>query len=302
MSLSPPIEPALTKLEPHLPLRGRWVYEPKLDGFRGIMFCGTSPSVWSRNRKNLGPRFPELIELASSLPRCVLDGEIIAVRDGILDFEALQARLVGAGDLGAAFVPFDLLELNGQRIMDDPLAQRRSALVELPIEPIPQTLDGDAAGAWMDELDRGIEGVVAKRADEPYRPGVRSWVKVKASRTTDLVIGGVTQSFGLLLGAYGKDGRFHHVGTTSPLARAHRDQLAPVIEQLKISDSFDGISPELNRWSSNRVVHWQAIAPQLVVEVSYSRIDSGRIRHAARFVRFRPDKVASECTIPGRSG
>lgn len=246
--------------------------------------------------KDLGKRFPEILELNKTLPSCVLDGEIVAVREGRLDFEALQSRRVGEG-ARVDFVPFDILGLDGENLRDRPLVERRKLLESIAIEPVPQTDDLQAARGWFEELERGIEGVVAKRKDQPYRPGDRAWVKVKAYRTIDLVVGGLTPAFGLLLGAYGEDGRFHHVGTTSPLRRQLRDEITPMLDDLLGEASFDGNRPEWNRWRSNRIEHWTPVRPSIVVEVAYNRMDSGRIRHAAKFVRWRTDKDARECLL-----
>lgn len=295
--MKPPIAPMMAELKDELP-RGNHLYEPKLDGFRGILFTNSErPTLWSRNKKDFGKRFSELLELSKSLPSCVLDGEIIAVREGRIDFEALQTRLVGEG-ARVDFVPFDVLELDGEDLRARPLVERRRLLESLEIEPIPQTEDSEAAAVWFDELDRGIEGIVCKKKDEPYREGFRSWVKVKSYRTIDLVIGGLTPAFGLLLGAYSEDGRFNHVATTSPLRRQLREELTPQLEGLVTESSFDGRRPEWNRWRSNRIEHWTPLRPSIVVEVSYNRMDSGRIRHAARFVRWRGDKDPTDCLIP----
>lgn len=296
--MKPTITPVLARLESALPL-GDFVYEPKLDGFRGILFANTeTPSLWSRNKKDLGKRFPELLGFGMSLPRCVLDGEIVAVREDQFDFEALQSRLARDG-ARVDFVPFDILELHGKDLRDRPFLERRKALESIQIELIQQTDDPNAASLWLEELDRGIEGVVAKRKDDPYQEGFRSWVKVKAYQTIDLVVGGLTPAFGLLLGAYGEDGRFHHVGTTSPLRRDLREELSARLSFL-IADSscFDGYRPEWNQWRSNRIEHWTPLRPSLVVEISYNRMDSGHIRHAARFVRWRSDKEPAECRLP----
>lgn len=293
--MKPPIEPMLAELRDELP-EADYVYEPKLDGFRGVLFAGGQTSLWSRNRKDLGRRFPEILELAKTLPPCVLDGEIVAIRDGKVDFEALQPRLVGSG-ARVDFVPFDILEIEGEDLRDRPLVERRKCLETVGIQPVPQTDDHVAARGWFEELDRGIEGVVAKRKGQSYRPGERGWIKVKAYRSIDLAVGGLTPAFGLLLGAYGEDGRFHHVGTTSPLKRQLREEIAPMLENLHTETSFDGNRPGWNRWRSNRIERWTPVKPQIVVEVSYNRMDSGRIRHAARFVRWRSDKDAAECVI-----
>lgn len=295
--MKPPIAPMMAQLKEELP-KGSFFYEPKLDGFRGLLFTNSPrPTLWSRNQKDLGRRFPELLGLAKTLPPCVLDGEIVAVRDGKLDFEALQSRLIGEG-ARVDFVPFDILGLDGEDLRGHPLIERRKFLESIKLEPIPQTDDSEAAMGWFEELDRGIEGVVCKKKDEPYREGERSWVKVKGYRTIDLVLGGLTPAYGLLLGAYGEDGRFHHVGTTSPLRRALREELSPQLNGLMAESSFDGYRPEWSRWKSNHIEHWTPLRPSIVVEVSYNRMDSGHIRHAARFLRWRVDKDPGECRLP----
>jgi ATP-dependent DNA ligase len=285
----------LAELKDELPV-GDHVYEPKLDGFRGVLFAREDASLWSRNKKDLGKRFPELLEIRKSLPSCVLDGEIVAIRDGKVDFEALQQRLVTSGRR-VDFIPFDIIELEGEDLRSRPLIERRKLLETIGMDLVPQTDDADSARKWFEELDRGVEGVVAKKKAQPYIPGERGWIKVKAYRTIDLAVGGITPAFGLLLGAYGEDGRFHHVGTTSPLRRQLRQEIEPMLEGLQAESSFDGNRPEWNRWRSNRIEHWTPVRPSIVVEVSYNRMDSARIRHAARFVRWRTDKDARECRV-----
>jgi ATP-dependent DNA ligase len=233
-----------------------------------------------------------------------LDGEIIAVEDGILDFEALQNLLVGHGRATPMFVPFDVLWLGGD-MRGMQLSDRRAALEGIDLNDkiivMPQTLDHTVAEAWLTMDQPGLEGVVAKKVDSLYRPGARGWVKVKRWDTADLIVGGYTGVVGepraLLLGAYDAAGRLHHVATTAPLPVWEQTNLRAVAKELHGDEPFTGTRPGWNRWNSHRIEEWVSLKPRLVCEVSYSRKDGSRFRHSVRFLRWRLDKEPSECVL-----
>jgi ATP-dependent DNA ligase len=296
----------LCRLEDDLPIRGDWVFEPKWDGFRGLLAKdGDRVRLHSRNAKDLGRWFPEVVSRAKGLPDCVLDGELVALDGERQDFELLQMALAGQS-VPVAFIAFDLPAVFEEDLRETPFSERRARLVELSndseaIQVTPQTSDRDLAETWLESLlPLGFEGVVAKKISDPYLSGVRAMVKVKHRVTADLVVGGYTGPAGeprsLLLGAYDDKGVLHNVGATTYLPASLRTQLA-LLTPLRDATSFNGRPPELSRWQSNRYEEWTAVEPLLVAEVSYERIDSGRFRHAARFVRWRPDKDAKDCLI-----
>lgn len=301
-----PLDPMLCRLEDDLPVRGEWVYEPKWDGFRGLLAKdGDRVRLHSRNRKDMSHWFPDVISISAALPDSVLDGELVALDGKRQDFELLQQALAGQS-VPVAFIAFDLPSVFGEDLRGAPFLQRRERLVELAkefqtIQVTPQTADRELAQSWLRTLlPLGFEGVVAKKTSDGYLSGQRAMVKVKHRETADLVVGGYTGSAGepraLLLGAYDDKGLLHNIGATTYLPAALRIQLAN-LKPLPDRSSFTGRPPELSRWQSNRYEEWTAVEPLLVAEVSYNRIDSGRFRHAAQFVRWRPDKNARDCLI-----
>ena len=196
----PPMEAELVR---ELPPGDGWQYEPKWDGFRGVLENdGGEPALWSRNGRPLLRYFPELRPLGDKLPpHSAIDGEIVIERDGRLDFDAMQMRLHPAesrvrrlsAEIPAQFIAFDLLLWKGKPIHQQPLEKRRAALEKLPFTISPATRDARAAKRWLDRLDAvGLDGVIAKRLGLPYLPGSReAVVKVKAHRTADCVVVGV---------------------------------------------------------------------------------------------------------------
>jgi ATP-dependent DNA ligase len=248
LPIAPPLEPMLAKLEPEVPRGEGWRYEPKWDGFRGIVFRdGEHITIGSRGGKTLERYFPELLPaFREAFPvRCVVDGEIVVAWDGVLDFEVLQQRIHPAdsrvrrlaGETPASYVAFDLLAEGSRDLRGAPLSERWDRLAAFleprptgramrailakrtHVVPTPQTTDPDEAVRWFDELEpSGLDGVVAKREDLAYQPGKRVMVKVKHQRTIECVVGGYRvhksgQGVGsLLLGLYDENGTLHHVG------------------------------------------------------------------------------------------
>ena len=306
----PPMEAELVK---ELPEQGEWQYEPKWDGFRGVLENdGGELALWSRNGRPLLRYFPELAELGEHLPpHSALDGEIVIERDGRLDFDAMQTRLHPAesrirklsAEIPAQYVVFDLLLWNGERVWKRPLEERRAEL-EAHADGFrlsPFTRELEPAQEWLDRLEAaGLDGVVAKRLDLPYLSGSREGVvKVKKHKTADCVVAGIrwkakpSTIATLLLGLYDDKGRLDYVGSAAVGARRHAeiaDQVLPLLDE-----SSERRFSEPNRWGTGELEE-AAVRPELVCEVRYDKLEAHRFRHGTRFLRFRPDKDPKECT------
>jgi ATP-dependent DNA ligase len=312
LPFEPPIQPQLAKTAKDLPDGDGWVYEPKYDGFRTIVFRdGDDVYLQSRNGKPMNRYFPEVVESIREMKadRLVMDGEIIVVVDGIQEFDLLGQRIHPAESRvkmlseqwPAAFVAFDLLAEDDEALLDVPLTERRKRLekaVGKPIEITPVTDDREAAGQWLTGTS---EGVVAKLADCRYMPGERkAMAKIKRIRTADLVV--VAFRFGkeegtlgsLILGAYDDGGELHVVGHTSGFKAKEKRELIPFLEPYRTYEHGSG-GP--SRWKSDEDLMWEGLRPELVVEVNFDHITGNRIRHGAKFVRWREDKDPSECTL-----
>ncbi|HEX2180615.1 MAG TPA: ATP-dependent DNA ligase [Actinomycetota bacterium] len=298
-----PVKPQLARLQDRMPSGPGWLYEPKWDGFRCVAFKqGSSVRLQSRNGKDLSRNFAEVVQAVKQLPDCVLDGELVACRDGRQEFDALLERLAGGGNDPATLVVFDALAWNGADLRDQPFSGRRTALEGLAQSPYvqltPQTGDPAVAELWLHESFKlGFEGVVAKKAALPYQPGERCLVKVKHFETVDVVVGGYTGEPGrpraLVVGLYDGDGVLHHAGTTSLVTGQVGDHAA----KLAVSESFfDGLQPGRIRWPRHQFDDWIAVEPALVCEIAFSRLDGMRFRHSVRFVRWRPDRSPGSCT------
>jgi ATP-dependent DNA ligase len=307
LPLQPPLLPQLARSAAELPEGEGWLYEPKLDGFRAVVFVdGDDLHVQSRNGKPLGRYFPEL-----RFPprRLVLDGEIvIRASGGGEDFEALQGRIHPAAsrierlaaEQPATFVAFDLLARDDDSLLGAPLTERRAALEALDlgsIELIPSTAKIAEATPWL----HSAEGVIAKRADAQYLPGERTgMVKIKRVRTIDCAIvgwrpGKAEGTVGsLILGLYDPGGELHVVGHTSGFTAAKARELVGVVQPHETGEH--GAS-EPSRWSTDRDREWRGLRPDLVAEVSFDHKSGHRIRHGARLLRFRDDKRAQDCAI-----
>ena len=308
-----------------LPSGDGWLYEPKWDGFRCLVFRrGDEVLLQSKSGQTLGRYFPELVEAVRALPgeRVVLDGEIVIFTEGALDFDALLQRIHPAdsrirrlaSETPTTYLAFDLLvDDPGHLLVELPLATRRAHLeafcAPLPadgrVRLSPATGDRTVAERWMVELGAGgLDGVVAKRLDAMYRSGERTAMrKVKRLRTADCVVGGFryAQKGGevgsLLLGLYDDEGRLDHVGFSSSFTAAERAALKPILEPLVEPPGFTGDSPGgPSRWSAGRSTEWQPLRPSLVCEVRYDHFSGGRFRHGTRFLRWRPDKSPRQCT------
>jgi ATP-dependent DNA ligase len=305
----PPMEAELVRELPE----GEWQYEPKWDGFRGVLENdGGELALWSRNERPLLRYFPELRPLGDLLPpHSALDGEIVIERCGRLDFDAMQMRLHPAesrvrklsAEIPAQFVAFDVLLWKGKPVHELPLEKRRRELERLAktFRISPATRDPAVAAAWIDELDAaGLDGVIAKRLGVPYLPGSREGVvKVKAHKTADCVVVGVrwkaepTSLATLLLGLYRDDGELDYVGTAAVAATRH-DEILKRIKPLLKGAPDRGFS-EPNRWGGGELAQ-SSVRPELVVEVRYDKVQGNRFRHGTRLLRFRDDKDAKQCT------
>ena len=309
-----------------IPTGDGWMYEPKWDGFRCLAFRdGDEVELRSKSGKPLARYFPDVVAAMRSLRarRFVLDGEIVVPVGDSLSFEELQLRLHPAASrvqkLAAAhpavFVAFDLLlGPRGGPLTDRPLEERRRRLEELaapffepggPVRLSRSTADVRDARGWLTGGVRGLDGVMAKRAGEPYASGERTaMVKIKNLRSADCVVGGFRYAQkkpivgSLLLGLYTADGLLHHVGFCSAIPEEERTELTPKLEKLRQPPGFTGSAPGgPSRWSTERSTQWEPLAPTLVVEVQYDHFSGDRFRHGTRFLRWRPDKDPRQCSM-----
>ena len=259
LPFKPPVPPMLAKLENEIPEGDQWLYEPKWDGFRAMVFKdGEKVQTQSRDLKPLDRYFPELAKpFAEMLPeRCVLDGEIVIATDDVLDFDALLLRIHPAAsrvamlaeEKPASYVAWDLLALGDEDLRQVPQLERRRRLeealanVKAPLHVTPATRDKAVAQDWFSRFEgAGLDGVMAKPIDAPYQPNKRAMVKIKHARTADCVVAGFrwykegkgTLVGSLLLGLYDNEGVLHHVGICGSFTRARRAELAQELEPLR---------------------------------------------------------------------
>jgi ATP-dependent DNA ligase len=301
------------QLVSELPRGGGWQYEPKWDGFRGVLENEAGElRLWSRNGRPLLRYFPELQPLGELMPpRSALDGEIVIARDGVLDFDAMQTRLHPAesrvrklaAEIPAQFIAFDLLLWDGEQVHESPLEERRRELERRAggFRLSRVSLDADEAQEWLERLDAaGLDGVVAKRLGLPYLPGSREGVvKVKQRKTADCVVAGLrwredpSKLATLLLGLYDDDGHLDYVGSCAVAARRREEIAARILPLLE--DAPERRFSEPNRWGSGELEE-AAVRPDVVVEVQFDKIQGNRFRHGAKLLRFRPDKDPDQCT------
>ena len=332
--ITPPVEPMLAKLADALPPAGNYLYEPKWDGFRAIVFRGASDVfIQSRDLRPLDRYFPELHDsLVEKLPpNCVVDGEIVIRTSHGLDFDLLQLRLHPAAsrvaklakETPASFVAFDLLAARGKSLMDVLQHERRSRLEKLlenvgpPVYLTPMTRDRATAERWLDEFEgAGLDGVIAKPAESTYQPGKRAMLKVKHARTAECVVAGFRwhksgkDAVGsLLLGLYDDRGVLQHVGVTSSFTMAKRKQLVAELEPLRqnaiehhpwrewaaAQSEMTRMPGGQSRWSAGKDLSWEPLRVERVCEVKYDHLQGDRFRHAATFLRWRPDKKPRDC-------
>ena len=333
-AIEPPVQPMLAKLADELPQAGNYLYEPKWDGFRALVFRGGNELfIQSRDSRPLGRYFPELHDaLLDALPKgCVLDGEIVIASAHGLDFDALQLRLHPAEsrvaklarETPSSFVAFDALAIDGRNLMGAAQAERRSALEKLlakakpPLFLTPVTRERSQAQHWLEHFEgAGLDGVVAKSATLTYQPGRRAMLKVKHARTAECVVAGFrwyksgNDAVGsLLLGLYDDEGVLQHVGVTSSFTMAMRKRLVAELAPLR-KDAVrehpwrDWAGAEAqssrmpggeSRWSAGKDLSWEPLRIERVCEVKYDHLQGERFRHAAIFLRWRPDKRPEDC-------
>lgn len=336
LPVNPPLKPMLAKLSRTIPEGDGWLFEPKWDGFRCLVFRdGDQIELTSRKERPFTRYFPELLDpLRDALPdRVVVDGEIvIPERTGRgLDFDALLQRIHPAesrvrrlaAETPAHYVAFDLLALGDDSLMDQPLSARRDGLIaalrtNTSVHLTPASTDSAVAADWFGRFEgAGLDGVVAKRLEDPYRPDQRALIKVKHQRTADCVVAGYRvhkdgEGVGsLLLGLHDDDGDLQHVGVAASFTKAFRRELRDEMEPLTAGALDDhpwrswqewqereggGRQPgATSRWNAGKDLSWVAIRPERVAEVTFGQLENGRFRHGVGFVRWRPDREPSSC-------
>ena len=333
--IRPPLAPMLARLARELP-EGDFHYEPKWDGFRALVFREASEiDIRSRKHSRLSRYFPELVAAFEALTpdNFLMDGEIVIQAGGAFDFPALMLRLHPAAsrverlsrETPATFVAFDLLAVGDRDLRPLPFHERRSHLEALlqaappPIAITPATRDRTTAARWLEHLDApGVDGIVAKHLAQPYEPGRRTMIKVKAERTADCVVAGYrlladARLLGsLLLGLYDRDGSLRHVGVAASFTDPHRRQLAQELASLATSirghpwergfglgrSPLGRLAGSAGRWDPDEMpMDWVPVRPERVCEVVYDKLDGGRFRHPAGFRRWRPDRDPASCTF-----
>lgn len=320
-----PSAPMEAKRVEVIPSGDQWVFEPKWDGFRALVFRdGDQVVIQSKNQRPLTRYFPELESAFLSLRKkaFVLDGEITIPIGGRLSFDDLLQRIHPAESrvralaeaTPATFIAFDLL-CRGRGSRGDlsarSFATRRENLVawfdsveDARLSLTPSTRERADAERWFRDLSReGLDGVIAKRRDLDYRFGERDGMqKVKHFRTVDCVVAGYRlkedQAGSLVLGLFDGEGRLHHVGHTSSLPRELSREITPLLRTIDGESAFDVGGPGgPSRWSRGEAGAWQPVEPRLVAEVRYDHFSQGRFRHGSKFMRWRPDKDPEQCLL-----
>ena len=333
LPIKPPLKPMLAKSAARIPT-GSYAYEPKWDGFRCIVFRdGDDVDLYARSTKPLTRYFPEVARTfaESALPaRCVLDGEIVIEQDGRLEFESLLNRIhpaesrvaMLAEETPASFITFDLLAEGDDDLMGLPYARRRERLVTLfdpvqaPLHLTPVTLDADQAHEWFQQFEgAGLDGVVAKLVDSTYAPGDRSMVKIKHTRTADVVVAGYRHHKtstadkpllgSLLLGLYDDRGVLQHVGVSASFRAEVRAEMVEQLDTIRIpmedhpwaaGADEDRRPGGESRWNAGKDLSFVPLDPRLVIEVGYDHLEGTRFRHTTQFKRWRTDRDPRSCT------
>jgi ATP-dependent DNA ligase len=328
----PPVRPMLAKSVPDVPEGPGFLYEPKWDGFRCIVFRdGDEVELGSRNEKPLTRYFPDVVDaVRRQLPeRCVVDGEIVIAAGAGLDFEALLQRIHPADSrvrmlaeaTPASFVAFDLLALGDEDLTAQPQADRRRVLEQAlaeagpPVHLTPVTDDPAVAREWFTVFEgAGLDGVIAKPAGAPYAPDKRTMFKIKHTRTADCVVGGFRWHKSgpivgsLVLGLHDESGALQHVGVAASFPMARRKELVGELEPYRLADGDphpwlgEAMSERAptssagSRWNRDKDLSFVPLRPELVVEVAYDHMEGARFRHTAQFRHFRPDRDPASCT------
>ncbi len=340
--IEPPIEPMLAKPTPAIPTGAGWIYEPKWDGFRALAFRdGDDVYLQSRDLKPLNRYFPELEEplraVGSPDSRFVLDGEVVIARPGAgLDFDALLLRIHPAASRvrmladtsPASFVAFDCLADGDTDLRAAPLTERRARLEQLmegapdSVRLTPSTEDPATAENWFEVFEgAGLDGVIAKRGEEPYAAGKRTMAKIKHARTADCVVAGFrwhkngpgTLVGSLMLGLYNDAGDLQSVGVTSSFTMAKRAELVEFLEPYRRGGMEDHpwrdwaaaeasaieqgrrLPGAQSRWNRGKDLSWEPLRPELVCEVAFDHLQGDRFRHGTTFRRWRPDRSPADC-------
>ena len=338
LPVNPPVLPMLAKRVDQLPSGDEWIFEPKWDGFRALIFRdGDEILIQSRDEKPLNRYFPELIDpLRATLPaRCALDGELVIVRNGELDFDALQLRLHPAASrvnllakqTPSSVVFFDLLCEGDRDLCSEAFRVRRKKLEALlagakpPVHLTPLTRDHGVASDWFRRFEgAGFDGVVAKDISGTYEANKRVMLKVKHERDCDCVVAGFRWHKkgdkdlvgSLLLGLYDDSGNLQHVGVCASFSTAKRKELVEFLKpyrkdaldkhpwkhwaDLSEADGTKRMPGGQSRWSQGKDLSWEPLRPELVVEVAYDHMQGDRFRHTAQFRRWRYDKKPADCT------
>jgi len=315
-------EPMEARLVADLPSGAHWQFEPKWDGFRCLAFRdGAAAELMSKSGKPLGRYFPEIVAAVLQLPgeQLVLDGELVLPQGDTLSFADLQLRLHPAAarvahlarETPAQLMLFDCLQSGSAVLVGQSLDERRAGLEALARRGLPErirlspaTFDPAEARAWLARSAGALDGVVAKRRDEPYRPGERAMAKYKVRRSADCVVGGYRMDAkgqalaSLLLGLYDEAGLLHHVGFIAGLSAQQRADALARLRPLAAASAFTGSGPGgKSRWSGERSTAWCTVRPELVVEAGYDQVTGQRLRHGASFIRWRPDKAPGQCRM-----
>jgi ATP-dependent DNA ligase len=335
LPVAPPVLPMLAKRVAELPTGDEWIFEPKWDGFRTLIFRdGKEILLQSRDLKPLNRYFPDLIDpLLAQLPeRCALDGEIVIAHDGALDFDALQLRLHPAASrvkmlaekMPSSVVFFDLLCIGDDDLRGAAFENRRAKLESIlaaaapPLHITPATRDRKLASDWFRRFEgAGLDGVMAKRAGGIYEPDKRVMFKVKHERDCDCVVAGFrwhkqgdqTMVGSLLLGLFDDAGALQHVGVCASFTTEKRKELvgflAPYRKNALVNHPWKAwaaggegqrMPGGQSRWSQGKDLSWEPLRPELVVEIAYEHMQGSRFRHMAQFRRWRADKPPEACT------
>jgi ATP-dependent DNA ligase len=325
----------LAKRVDQLPDGEGWIFEPKWDGFRVLIFRdGGELLLQSRDEKPLNRYFPELAApLAAALPeRCAVDGELVVVQGGALDFEALQMRIHPAAsrvnllakEIPASVVLWDLLCIGDRPLLGAPFRARRAELEALlgraapPIHITPATTNREIASDWFRRFEgAGLDGVMAKPEGGPYEPNKRVMLKVKHERECDCVVAGFrwhkdaaqTAVGSLLLGLFDAEGQLQHVGVTASFTAQKRRELVAFLAPYRTdalaahpwrawaeAEVLQRMPGGKSRWSQGKDLSWEPLRPELVVEVAYDHMQGRRFRHTAQFRRWRTEKSPGDCT------
>ena len=333
LPVMPPVSPMLAKAVRDIP--PDMYYEAKWDGFRAIVFRdGDEVELGSRNGRPMTRYFPEVVgSVEANLPeRCVVDGEIVIVAGGRLEFEQLLQRIhpaesrvnLLAQQTPASFIAFDLLAIGDESLMEVPFRERRERLeaalagAEPPVHVAAGTTDIEEARAWFDQFEgAGLDGIVAKPFDVPYLPDQRAMFKIKHERTADCVVAGYRWHKtgpivgSLLLGLYNASGALQHVGVAASFPLKRRAELVDELKPYAMTD-FTGhpweewaraeahmsgrLPGAVSRWNAKKDLSWIPIRPELVCEVTYEHMEGTRFRHTAHFQRWRTDRDPRSCT------